>query len=340
VNDILTITEFLLQTGAQVRFFDLGRRITEIPLDTMHAIEQGQTPYPQPFQQHAWLGIVFRYSDDEQQQIWFIKLPLDEQGLLAPAARDDFLRRVIERSTVPADKLPAEEDNPHGFTPREERMASFHARIARLLGQAASHYYAPARQYFRGDLGYEQWNFVGLQGIADVAARLDEDDNAALLSGAIARLPATPLAALCSCLENECPDEQLAQALAARIGDAIAAADAAMVAAILRGLSNSGMRDQVVQSVLDTPLGSDVEVLAAIAGRAWECLRQADIRRAFVENLARCPIGQHAFDSLLADVLFIPGLRQPLLDILRDRDNSPQLSQTAEHFFQHLQHKP
>ncbi|MDT8385271.1 MAG: DUF3549 family protein [Gammaproteobacteria bacterium] len=380
-TDILpqTLCEFLSQTGAQIQFYDIGRRVVEITHDDMLAIEHQQRPYPQPFLRHAWLGVLFHYDDDnndaeakpasDSHQIWFLKFPLDEQGLLSQDARNDFLRRIIETlaeqtlaqhnarlaatagdSAKPtAPDMP--EDNPHGFTPRDDRMASFHAKIARKLGLGSSQYYSHAADYFTGRTGFEQWNFVGLQGIADVAARLDEGDNLNTLIKAIPQLPITPFAALCSCLENEAIAPPLSAALRLRLAhdlqhdEAVAATG---VAAALRGLSHGqdqqALDDALRATLCSTPasdIGRHVEVLATIAGRAWHRLEQADIARAFLLNLARCDAGQTAFDNIMADLMFIPGLRKPLLDALRrlreDNECSSQEAAIIDRFFQSLQ---
>ncbi len=357
-----TLSEFLQQTGALVQFYDMGRRLVEIPAADMLAIERQQQAYPQPFLRSASLAVLFYYENSDatnsDQQIWFLKFPLDEQGLLQQAARDDFLRRMVERlaeqalakhnpeSTQSPPNMP--EDNPHGFTPREDRMACFHARVAKQLGQPASQFYAHAADYFTGSNGFEQWNFVGLQGIADVATRLDENDNLATLIKAIPQLPITPFAALCSCLENEIIDPALSAALSARITTALQETDADIaantVAAAIRGLSHGSDQQTLItalHSVLGGNSGRNVEVLATIAGRAWQCLAQEDIRRAFLCNLALCDAGQGAFDNIMADLMFMPGLRQPLLDELhnlRDTDNCTQpQTDVINHFFRSLQ---
>jgi len=357
-----TLSEFLQQAGAQVQFYDMGRRLVEIPGADMLAIEHQQQTYPQPFLRSAALGVLFSYPDNDaasnDQQIWFLKFPLDEQGFLQQAARDDFLRRMVEQlaeqtlakhdpeSTQNPSDMP--EDNPHGFTPREDRMACFHARVAKQLGQPASQFYAHAADYFTGSNGFEQWNFVGLQGIADVATRLDENDNLATLIKAIPHLPITPFAALCSCLENETIDPALSAALSARITAALRETDtniaANTIAAAIRGLSYGSDQQVLIaalHSVLDSNSGRNVEVLATIAGRAWQCLEQTDTRRNFLYNLALCDAGQGAFNNIMADLMFMPGLRQPLLDELRDlrdADNcTPSQTDIINHFFQSLQ---
>ena len=363
-----TICEFLTQTGAQVQFYDMGRRVVEIANDDMLAIERQQMPYPQPFLRSAWLGVLFHYDDADAQaetdshQIWFLKFPLDEKGLLSQDARNDFLRRIIEtlaektlaqhtakngeeeHNTAP--DMP--EDNPHGFTPRDDRMASFHAKIAKKLGQPPSHFYAHAADYFTGSAGFEQWNFVGLQGIADVAVRLDENENLNTIIKAIPQLPITPFAALCGCLENEVIDPDLSTVLGIRLVHELHEKDVASAAnnaaAAIRGMSHGNDQQTLIkalQSTLDTDVGHNVEVLATIAGRAWQCLEDTSTRRAFLLSLARCDAGQGAFNNIMADLMFMPGLRKPLLDELRalqDTDIcSAQQTEVISQFFQSLQ---
>ena len=356
MSNSLTICDFLEQGGAQVSIFDMGRRVVEIPLDIMRRFESAETPYPQPFLQAAWLGILFQYphANVNSQNIWFVKLPLDEQGLLQQAARDDFLRHVIKQldetlneklDIEPRQQIP--EDNPHGFTPREDRMAVFHAKIAKQTGDPASQFYAHARDYFAGKPGYEQWSFVGLQGIADVVARLDEENsdgesNAQTLAQAIPHIPTTPFAALCSCLENIALDKTLTQAIAKRINKALEDENPVEVAAGIRGLSHSTDQDTVtttIQSALKNPTGRNVEVLAAIAGRAWETLEDSALRYSFLENLALCEAGQQAFDGIMADLLFLPGLRQLIKEDFRKPERSEQLATAIGNFLKMVQSK-
>jgi hypothetical protein len=129
---------------------------------------------------------------------------LDEQAKLVLAARDDFMRRLLENlgettgnTARMAETEVALQDNPYAFRPKPERMAVFHAQVTAALQQPASPYYAHACDYFSGRLGWEQWSFLGYQGIADLAARLAQDDNRQRLKTAIPELPPAPLEALC-----------------------------------------------------------------------------------------------------------------------------------------------
>lgn len=354
MNSSLTICDFLEQGGAQVTIFDMGRRVVEIPLDTIRRFEHTEEAYPYPFLRSAWLGILFHYPDkgngpgdaetnQGSHNIWFIKLPLDEQGLLQQASRDDFLHRMLETMADAVGNNPQQQsidDNPHGFKPREDKMAVFHAKISKQLGEPPSQFYNHARDYFSGNTGFDQWNFVGLQGIADVAARLDEDNNAQILANAMAHLPTIPFAALCSCLENTVIDEALTREIGKRISKALDIKDATVVATGIRGLSNSAdqeMTCSVLHTVLTNPVGQNVEVLAAIAGRCWFALENAELRLLFLESLALCEAGQQAFDSILADLLFLPGLRQLIKEDFKNPGRSEQLTNCIEAFLLSVQ---
>lgn len=340
MNELNSISDFLHATGAQFRIFALGRRIRRISEEEFRRFEQAEAPWSAPLQQSAWLGLLFWGKENpDQQYIWFLRFPLDELGRLQQAARDNFLARLIEQVGVNIEASRQGEnmegvmkDNPFAFTPKQGRLAAFHAQAARVVGKAPSKYYAHAQSYFRGEPGFDQWAFVGMQGIADVAARLDEDDNETVLAAAMAHLPQEPLEALCGCLENEAVGTRLAEALLARLNHELATESPSVpaVVALLRGISNArgaGLRRMALEAVLASPVASDVDVLAAIAGRCWSDLENEALRQAFLEALARNPLGQEAFNGILADLLFIPQMREPMLAGLRNPERSPQLAQ-------------
>lgn len=334
--DVSGISDFLNQAGAQCRIFDMGRRIQLIEADTFLAFEQGEIPYPYPLQQQAWLGIMLWHNDLQQDLvIWFIRFPLDAKGCLTPGIRDDFISRLLKKEEEGND----DENNPYGFKPKQEHMASFHAKAARLLQQAPSQFYEHARDYFAGTPGYEQWAFVGFQGIADVACRLDEDGNAELLQQAINQLPEQPFDALSQCLEHERIPGGLDQALADRLQTLLSQAsmDANQISLCLRALSNADdgqLLQQQIQQVLATEVGSNPEVLASISGRCWLALQQPALMQAFLEQLARCNEGQAFFNLVIVDLINIPGMQEHLNQAIRNSERSEQLSSAIGRLFQ------
>ncbi|MES9937178.1 MAG: DUF3549 family protein [Sedimenticola sp.] len=349
-NPISTITEFLEATGARLRLFDMGRRITRISRDQFLKFEKTELPYPYPMQQQAWFALLFQ---DEERKIepfiWFLRFPLDEQGKLLQAARDDFMHRLVERvgenlqAAESGEQLDAVlKDNPYTFKPRDDRMAVFHAKATRLLKQPHSQYFDHAREYFSGDLGWDQWSFVGYQGIAEMASLQDEDEFGQILASAIPQLPERPLEALCHCLENEPLTLAITRAVLERMKQLLCEPepDLMLVAAGIRAVSCStsqNLKRELIEAVLAHPCASRIEPLAAISGRAWEILQDETVRRNYLERLAENSEGQEFFNQCLSDLLFLPGMRAPLLGALRDPERSQRLSQAIGALFQRIQ---
>ncbi len=347
MTQISTITELLECTGDRLRFFDMGRRIQKISHQQFLQFEKTEIAYPLPLQQQAWFAMIFQ---DEGKQgepfIWFLRFPLDEQGKLVQAARDDFMQRLAERlgESLSAQQKgqqmeAALEDNPYSFKPKEERMAQFHAKASCLLKQSPSKYYLQAKDYFSGRLGWDKWSSLGYQGIADIAARLDQDGNEATIIQALSNIESEPLVALCHCLESEVISVAGTQALLSRAELELQndAPNLALITAVLRGASQSRsdtVRKQIAHSFLNASCGNHIEVLAALSGRAWEWLRDDQIRMLFLERLAENNAGQDAFNQCMTDLLFMPGMRAPLLASVRDPQRSNKLSNAIGALFQ------
>lgn len=335
MSEINGITDFLDQAGTQFSVFDMGRRIEEIPRDVFQAFEQGELAYPLPLQQQAWLGfVVWNEKENDELVIWFLRFPLDATGKLTAGIRDDFVLRLINRDQTEQD----DESNPYGFKPKQEHMACFHAKAAKLLGKPASSYYEHARDYFAGKPGYDQWAFVGFQGIADVCARLDEGDNAALLPAAIEQMPPQPFEALAQCLEHEAIDEQITRAVAMLIEQELAKdnCNANFISLCIRAISNtqhSELLTQQLQKILQSPCGSNPEVLASISGRSWLALQNPETIALFLEALASCTEGQTFFNLVIVDLINIPGMQDSIHQAIRNTERSEQLSQAIGELF-------
>jgi len=327
----ITLYEFLEQTGAQVRAYDIGRRISGLPREQFFAFENATAPYPLPMQRKAWFALVqLAAGAPVNPVIWFLRLDLDEQGLLVQAERDYLLNRLLESAqaqTQGADPQAFLQDNPYAFTPREDRMALFHALLSADLGLPPSRFYRHALEYFQGTPGWDQWSFVGYQGIADVACRHDD----APLSTAIAHLPNEPLIALCHCLESGALSTELTKALTDRLQQVLVeqAADVSVLAALVRGLSAGDSADdsviQALHEILKHPVGNNIEILAAISGRAWEALTNAAFLDAYLRRLAGNDHGQAAFEHCISDLLSLPVLADTARQALRAPEQSPEV---------------
>ena len=339
MTEISGITDFIDQAGARCQVFDMGRRMQALSREQFLAFERDGEPYPYPLQQQAWLGImVWHDSKPDDLVIWFVKFPLDAHGCLASAIRDDFVFRLINKDE-PAESG-QEDSNPYGFKPKQEHMASFHARAARILGQPPSRFYEHARDYFSGTPGFDQWAFVGFQGIADVVARLDEDDNHQRLADALPQLPAQPLEAVCQCLEHEIIDDTLGDVLGTLLQQTLVAADAPdayRASLLIRAVSGAENQDRLaalIEAVLNSPLAEHPEVIASISGRCWLSLQQPRLMNRFLEVLARCPEGQAFFNLVIVDLINIPGMQAPIHTAIRDPERSDTLARAIGELFQ------
>lgn len=344
MSDIVTLTDFLNQTGANIRVFDMGRRVSVVSPQTFARFEQCEIPYSQPYMYHARLGILFWYPQDpEKHFIWFLQFPLDEQGFIIQAAKDDFLKRLLEtvgesaRQLIDADNEQEEprnlmKDNPLAFTPDQERIAVFNAKAKLALGQPASHFHDQAEEYFTGHREIDDWEDIGLQGIADFTARLEKQDNSQALSLHIHAFPDIPFSALCRCLENEAIDHRLTEAILKRAMPLTdnPDADAMILAAAIRAIGHStasGMRDQLIQAVLEGAHCQDIEILTVIAARSWEALENPATLLRYLECLAECPAGLNAFTKIVRDLIFVPGLRTLIIAQFRNPERSEKLSE-------------
>lgn len=338
-----SIGELLDQSGAQFRIFDMGRRMSKLTPDQFKNFEQGHIPYPTPYLHHAWMALMmWNPKQKEQNVVWFLKFPLDEQGFLVQAVRDDFLNRLLQnihqmlQNESFSEAEDALKDNPFSFTPEQEKMAIFHAQAAEITQQPASQFYAAAKHYFTGQVESNRWNELGLQGIADLVIRM-EPATSQQIAKQISSLPNEPLTALACALEHTKPEHALATALYQRLTLALSMPDQeGLVAALLRGLSNihsEELKQEALKDTLSSAYAEKAEVLVSIATRCNETLQYPDILQTFLEKLAVSESGQAGFSRILADLMFIPVMRTLILQAFRNESRSPALSEAIGQMF-------
>ena len=330
----MTIGDLVAKSGAQMRVFDLGRRIEEIPGDFFARFEALSEPYPVPYLKQAWLGILSWNPDEPgQHNIWFLKLPLDEQNILQPGPRDAFLQHWLKVAAAP--------DQQHGeapcsYKPDANRMAYFHAQALQALGQPATQYYSTARAYLSGDMGWDNWQQLGLQGLAEVVARLNEDNNSLLLQNALPHMPSVPRNAVLGFLESQQPGQSLTSVINDTLSAVVAeGANAGDLAAFARALSQSVNADQrilLLQALLQHPAKHSIELLAAMGSRCWQDLR-GNLLLNYLECLAHNEQGEGAFNALVGDLLSLPGMRQHFMAVLGSPERSDTLVKAIEKLF-------
>ena len=338
-----SISDFLVMSGFQYRIFDMGRKIQRISNQTFAGIEAQQTQYPYPFQQKAWLAFLFWDEQKKQEPvIWFLSFPIDEMGLLKLESRDAFVRDLLEnvgenmqahlQGGAGQDSL---KESPFSFKPREDRLAMFHALATGELKQAPSQHYEHTQQYLRGDLGFDQWQFLGLQGVADVIARLKQDSNAEFLAAALPDLPDAPLDIFMQCLEHVKFSGRLSVAVSERLQQEMnsEAPQPPLLASLIRALSSSEAQPErlrLLSKILSSPFAENVDVLAAISGRCWTDLQDATVLHQFLE--AASSQEQNVFNILLVDMMTLPEMRTKILMGLRNPERSTQLSKSIGGF--------
>ncbi len=342
IEKIHTVSGFLRASGMTYRVFSLGRRVTSLIPEVFAAFEEGEQPYPEPFQRRALLGLIF--WDPEQpmnRHVWFLKFPLDEAGLLVKSSQAQFLERLVKSVGGPMKGLDgrrieaAAAGSPYLFTPREDKKVAFYALANKNLGLPASESYEAALAYFTGDQNMAEWQGLKLQGVADVAVRLSTTDKSLDLRKTLPQIPEKPFSLLCAFWEHASPDVAIVEALAhrAKVEAQEKKPDIARIVGCLRASSNSpaqGLLKEMVDSVLAHPCGQDVKVLAIISGRCWTVLQYPDTCLQFVEQLAKNTEGQSVFSYLLSDVMFLPGMREPLMEALQAPNRSNELIRAAD----------
>lgn len=342
--NIETLSDFLNATNVSFRFFDMGRRLSKIDTSTFLAFERNEIPYPFPLLRQAWFAVlIWNPKQQNQQQIWFLKFPLDEQGKLIFAARNDLLKRL--GSTLDTQLLQQDEesdplkDNPFSFTPDQQKMAAFHAQATKLLKQQPSSFYPGVQHYLMPSTDKAHWDKLGLQGIADYCARLDEDNQAALLAKALPFMPAEPIAAFCQQLENTQLPYQLDDALV-NLLEGVLSDDPqpSQLAVLVRGISrssNAKIVHRFISDILQLPNSNDIELLATIGSRCWVVLNDEEICLKYLQRLAENNAGQASFALMLQDLLYLPDMREKIMKGLRNPERGEALSKAVGEFFSH-----
>ncbi|MEJ6519222.1 DUF3549 family protein [Shewanella bicestrii] len=332
MTEITTLSQFLTTAKTQFQVYELGRRVQHIDMLAFHQIESLVTPYPYPIQGHAQFAIVF-WNESQQHFIWFLKLPLDEQGLLSPAPRSQFIEMVLTAlGQDPTQPLTDEQqdrlaNNPFSFKPSQEKLAVFNALVRKQLGLSASIQYEFAVQYLSGQIATSEWQHIGLQGLSDVCVRLGELDHEQQLLASFDNSAIEVQIALCQCLEHL----HLTEALANKLYAKFVTAPSEYQAYYLRALASHTELSQQALAHLQQTERLEANELISIAGRNWTVLKQELSRSIYLEALARQP--QAFFNQIFADIVAIPSLRNHLLGELRNPNRSVQLSQAIGGLF-------
>ncbi len=338
VEHVNTLSEFLTQSESQYRVFDMGRKVQKLSTSTFSDFEDAKMPYPYPLQQHAWIAILFwNKQRSEQHYIWFLKLPLDERGLLEQASRSQFLELVVTALGKSMEKQPSKEQqsaldhNPLIFKPSEQKLAAFNSLVGQTLKLPASQYMAAAFDYLKDESQYQRWQEIGFQGFADIASRCDDPMFSQVIAKALPKLPQESFCALCCSLENNAINTPIATTLLALLKESIANNDMSRTVHCARALSHAkgvGFQQQALTMLLASALiKSELDIVVIIAARYWQLINDVDCAVAILEALSSLNIEQDVFNQVFTDLVSIPSARTHMLNALR----FPQRSEAMAH---------
>ncbi|PYE35448.1 uncharacterized protein DUF3549 [Idiomarina fontislapidosi] len=327
-DKIATIGDFLAAGDTEYQVFDLGRRLSEIPLDTFAAIEHQQQPHPYPLARHAHLAILFRHKKQPQHDyLWFLKFPLDERGLLNVAARDQYLEYVVSAlGQQITDALTEEQEeqlkhNPYLFTPSETQRAALHAHISSQRQAAPSQYFDTTAEYLMGK--HDDWQHIGVQGLHDCAARLM---NLPQLAEAIAKgytdYAPTVQRYLCEALEQHLIPAKLRDFFIEQLSHS----DTTQALYALRALASVSDDKRLQKRLfeqLEQPL--DANTLTVIGARLWPALQNDAVLGRYLQRIAA--LEQAWFQALFEDAVSLPELRPLVLRKIAQDELSADVKQ-------------
>ena len=334
MTTISSISEFLTLSNCQFRIYDLGRKTEKLSKELFNKVEENQLPYPTPSQGHAHLAIAFWQRQSEQPYLWFIKLPLDERGLLNQGARNHFIAIITEAlgSDLSVDPTEKQEEllksNPYLFTPSQYKLAMLNSLLSVELKVEPSRYYASFIHYLNKKV-WSNWQNVGVQGITDYVARIDKN-NVEQLSCAFIHLPFEVLSPLCGALENIKLPLPLINAILEFLATNKPESSSLTTETfqmLLRSLASS-VKHSFVDKYFEELLGSNEltdETLIVISGRCWQTINTECRAMKFLELLAQKNNPQ-LFAAIFKDLVAIPAVRPLIFKCMRDSTRSEKLS--------------
>jgi hypothetical protein len=346
---VSSLTELLELSHCQYRIYELGRIIEKISKKQFEQIEANQLAYPSPLQGHAQFAVVFwpnsAHNTKSQHQtpttvepmLWFLKLPLDERGLLIQAARNHFIAIILEAlgkditqhaNETQQQKLDA---NPYHFTPAQYKLASLNAIIAKELKRQPSQHYRVCQHYFSSTTALAQWQNIGVQGLADFVARLDDVNNLAGLTSCFDKLPKPVLMPLCSALEHHVLPVELIRAIIACYQQT---EDQELRQQLIRALANCDQH-KYVQQFIEQLLQQAVSesLLIVLASRHWRLFTDPQQLMRLLEALVEPSIPADLFAPIFKDLVAIPAIRPMLFQCMRQPNRSNALANAIGQLF-------
>lgn len=345
-NSIDSISEFLLHGQANYQVFDLGRGVHRLSAQEFLEIENGLRPVPRPRQQHGWYGVVFWHGQHADNQfIWFLKFPVDEQGLLVSATRNHFLQIIIEtmgealiENSQKQETLP---DNPYTFTPTQSQMAQYNAVAKYQLGLPASDAMQEVEQYLFAPAVMD-WRNLSLQGFADFVVRLNNTQLAHPIPyDQLADEAKFALLRACDGIDipSHLSDILLTQWNQLSASQRQEDIGLALLQALSTEVANEGLQ-AILNTLLSESESLNINTLSVIAARFYGQFNDVSLHQ-FLEHVARTDAQENyqgaLFVSLFTDLAQLPMLRRQTLAVLRSPERSDALATAIGYLFAQAQ---
>lgn len=329
MSNIDTISDLMTFSNTQFRLFDLGRKVTKLSKEQFLKVELNQQPYPYPIQGHAMFAICFWQKQTTTPYFWFTKIPLDERGLLNQGARNHFIAIIIEAlgNDLCVDPTERQEEllqaNPYIFQPAGYKLAALNSMIKNELKQPASIHYEHFQQYMAGQLNWQEWQNIGLQGICDFAAKHSEKNNLASLVANLDKVPKQVLFPLLIALENQALNHQQIDALIALNNDNNEAQQLHLFRALASSSEHPHVKAFITEKLAQGELTNDI--LITLASRCWVVFEDKLLLLQFLEQLA---VSKEAglFAAIFKDLVAIPSIRPQVFACMRSDQRSPELA--------------
>ncbi|MDV6315384.1 DUF3549 family protein [Idiomarina sp. HP20-50] len=339
VPTITTLGEFLQAGQTEYKIFDIGRCLTELSRDEFAAIEQQQRPYPYPIARQAQLAILFQHKQHDQQPfIWFLQFPLDERGLLNLAARNQYLEYVVSAlgheitGAMTEEQQKQLQQNPYLLTPNEQQRAALHARVQRQQKLSPSIHFETAEAYLKQPYAGIEWQQIGLQGLHDCAARLEQLPE---LSQAIATEFANYPEAVRQRLAVALEQQKITPPIQNSLLQNLESSDAQLCTDSLRALASATDHPRVRKLINDLVPKATADQLVVIAARLWPVLSEERSLLCYLDAIAA--LDKALFDALFQDIIALPDIRPLLLSILAQQKQSEAVGQALNRLKQQTQ---
>lgn len=346
MKNIESLTDLFELVDCKASFYDIGRHVTKITPAQVIQFDKKQQPYPYAFKQQAWLAILLhpkKADVDAEPVIWFIRLPIDEKGSINLGTRDHLIKSIVDKilnKEGDADISDALKDNPYAFQPDHERMASFHASLSLGFKKAPSSYFEQLITYLESDLDEKDtsWQSLGLQGIADLAVRSNQEKYLPLIKKAIEHAPKPVAIALAKALEHEKPEEDYLDFVENLYP---ATGDTELRAALIRSVSKSTPSEHLLQTIKLSLVTADnqatddeLQLIVAIVAKCPSWFNtDSELLALSMENLANRNDAYVAFSQIASELSHTPVVRGSLWSLFRGENRSPKLTQAIGSLF-------